>query len=67
MVCVVCCGFVCGVLVFRLGNMRLTVFLSRVMLLRCRVSDLGMGGCSFMFVLVMEGWAIGHYLFANIW
>ena len=42
-VCVVCCGSVGGVLVFRLGSMRLAVFLSRVMRLSCRVSDLGTG------------------------
>ena len=47
-------------LIFRLGSMRLAVFLSRMMRLSYRVSDLGMGGCSLVLVSALEGWAIGH-------
>jgi len=46
---------VVGVLVLGLGNMLLAVFLSRVMRLRCRVSDFVMGGCSLVFVSLVGG------------
>ncbi len=50
-VCVVrVASIVIEVSVFGLGSMLLTVFLSRVMRLSCRVSDLVMGGCSIVLV-----------------
>ena len=42
-----------GVLVFVLGNMRLTVFLSRVDRFNFLVYDFVMGGCSFVVVSFM--------------
>ncbi len=56
---------VIGVSVFGLGNMRLAVFLSLVMRLSCRVSDFVMGGCSFVFVPLGDGWAIGQIISAR--
>jgi len=55
-VCLVCWGSVVdGVLVFGLGSMLLAVFLSRVMLFSCLVSDYVMGGCSLVFVSLVGG------------
>ena len=45
-----------GLFVFRLGSIRLAVFLSRGL----RFSHLVMGGCSLVMVSLVEGWAIGH-------
>ncbi len=51
---------VIGVSVFGLGSMLLAVFLSLVMRLRCHVSNFVIGECSFVFVSLGEGWAIGQ-------
>ena len=67
-VCLVCWeSVVVGVLVFGLGSMFLAVFLSGVMCFSCLVSDLAMDGCSFMFVSLVGGWAIGHIVWAKCW
>ena len=59
-VCVVLLvSVVIGVSDFGLGIMLLAVFLSLVMRLSCRVSDFVMEGCSFVFVSLGGGWAIG--------
>ena len=42
-------------LVFGLGIIRLTVFLSRVMRFSCIVSDFVMGRCSLVLVSVVDG------------
>ena len=55
-VCLVYWGSVVGdVLVFGLGSMRLSVFLSRVIRFNCLVSDFVMGGCSFVVVSFVGG------------
>ena len=60
-VCVVCVkSVVTRVSVFGLGKMLLAVFLSRVMRFSCLVSNFVLGGCSFLFVSLGGGWAIGH-------
>ena len=56
---------VIGVSVFGLGSMLLTAFLSLVMRFSCLVSDLVMGGCSFMVVSRVGGWAIGQICWAS--
>jgi hypothetical protein len=43
------------VFVFGLENMRLAVFLSRVIRFNCLVSDLVMMGCSFVVVSFVRG------------
>ncbi len=54
-----------SVSVFGLGSMLLAVFMSLVMRLSCRVSDFVMGGCSFVFVSLGDGWAIGQIVWAR--
>ena len=67
-VCVVCAeSVVTCVSVFGLGSMFVAVFLSRMMRLSCLVSDFVMGGCSFVFVSLGGGWAIGHIVWARRW
>jgi len=56
-----------GVLVFGLGSICLAVFPSRVMRFSCLVSDFVMGGCSFKFVSLVGGRAIGHVVWASWW
>ncbi len=53
--------------VFGLGSMLLAGFPSRVMRFSCIVSDFVMGGCSFVFVSLGGGWAIGHIVWARRW
>jgi hypothetical protein len=38
-----------------------------VMRFSCLVSDFVMGGCSFKFVSLVCGWAIGHVFWASWW
>ena len=67
-VCVVCVeSVVASVSVFGLGNMILAVFMSRVIRFSCLVSDFVMGGCSFLFISLKGGWAIGHIVWARQW
>ncbi len=67
-VCLVCCGSVAVVsFVFGLGSTFLAVFLSRVMRFSCLVSDFVLGGCNFMFVSLVSGWAVGHIVWADWW
>ncbi len=60
-------SIVVGASIFGLGSMFCAVFLRRVIRLSCRVSDFVMGGCSFVFVSVLGGWAIGHIVWARWW
>ncbi len=63
-----CCGSVAVVaFVFGLGSKFLVVCTSRVMCFSCLVSDFVMGGCSFMFVSLVGGWAIGHIIWDSWW
>jgi len=55
-VCLVWLGSVVdGLLVFGIGSIRLTVFLSCVMHFSCLVSDFVMGGCSLVLVSIVNG------------
>ena len=65
-VCVVLVeSVVIGVSVLGLGSMLLAVFLSLVMRFSYLVSDFVMGGCSYVFVSLGGGWAIGHIVWAR--
>ncbi len=65
-VCVLCWGSDVNELsVFGLGSIRLAIFLGFVMRLNRRVSGFVIGGCNFVLVSVVGGWAICHIFCAN--
>ncbi len=65
-VCLVCCGSVAVIaFVYGLGSKILAVILSRVTRFSYFVSEFVMGGCNFMFVSLVSGWAVGHIVWAN--
>ncbi len=50
---------------FGWGSIRLALFLSRVMRFSCLVSAFVMGGCSLVLVLLVDGLALGHIVWAR--